>query len=87
MQGGSETAGDTGPKEMVGAEGTNRKAARENAAAKEEDEAVEAADLELTGSDSEPEADTPGGTAGGTREEAYLGDSGSSGVEWSGVED
>ena len=41
---------------------------------------------ELTGSDSEPETTTQGGTAGGTGEEASLGASGSSGAEWSGVE-
>ena len=41
--------------------GINWEAAREKAAAKEEDEAAEAAEPELTGSDSEPEADTPGG--------------------------
>ena len=63
------------------------KAAREKAAEKEEDEAAEAAEPELTGSDSEPEADTPGGTAGGTGEEASLGASGSSGAEWIGAED
>ena len=67
--------------------GIDWKAAREKAAAKEEDEAAEAAEPELTGSDSEPEADTPGGTAGGTGEEASLGASGSSGAEWSGAED
>ena len=39
-----------------------------------------------SGSDSEPEP-TPGGTAGGNREEASLGASGSSGAEWSGAED
>ena len=60
--------------------GINWKAAREKAAEKEEDEAAEAAEPELTGSDSEPEADTPGGTAGGTGEEASLGASGSSGA-------
>ena len=44
------------------------------------------AEPELTGSDSEPEADTPGGTAGGTGEKASLGASGSSGAERSGAE-
>ena len=39
----------------------NWKAAREKAAAKEEDEAAEAAEPELTGLESEPKADTPGG--------------------------
>ena len=67
------------------------KAAREKAAAKEEDEAVKPAEPELTDSGSEPEADTPGGTTGGTGEKASLGASGSSGAErsgaeWSGVE-
>ena len=66
--------------------GINWKAARVTAAAKEEDEAAEAADSELTRSDSEPEAYTPGGTAGGTVEEASLGASSSSGAECSGVE-
>ena len=48
--------------------GIDWKAAREKAAAKEEDEAAEAAEPELTGSDSETESDTLGGTAGSTRE-------------------
>ena len=39
-----------------------------------------------TDSDSESE-DAMDGTVGGTREEASLGASGSSGEEWSGVED
>ena len=39
----------------------------------------------MTGSDSKPEADTPGGTKGGTEEEAFQGASGSSGAEWSGA--
>ena len=64
--------------------GINWKMAREKAAEKEEDEAAEAVEPELLGSDSEPEADTPGGTAGSTGEEASLGASGSSGEEWSG---
>ena len=51
-----------------------------------DDKAV-AEEPELTGSDSEPETATPGGTAGGTGEEASLGASGSSGAEWSGAED
>ena len=67
--------------------GINWKAAREKAAAKDDDNEAEAAETELTGSDSEPEADTPGGTAGGTGEEETLGASGSSGAEWSGAED
>ena len=41
---------------------------------------AEAAEPELTGSDSEPESDTPEGTACGTGEEASLGASGSSGA-------
>ena len=65
--------------------GIGCKGVREKSAAKEE-EAAEAAELELTGSDSEPEANTLEGTAGGTGEEASLGASGSSGAEWSGVE-
>ena len=59
-------------------------------AAKEDDdtaEAAEAAEPELTGSDSEREADTPWGTAGGTGKEASPGASGSSGAEWSAAED
>ena len=66
--------------------GIDWKAAREKAAAKGGDDKAEAAELELFGSDSEPEVDTPGGTAGGTGEEASLVASGSSGAEWSGVE-
>ena len=49
--------------------GIDWKAAREKAAAKygdNEAEAAEPAEPDLTGSDSEPEAATPGGTAGGT---------------------
>ena len=61
--------------------------AREKAAAKDGDDEAEATDPDLTGSDSEPEAATPGGTAGGTGEEASLGAIGSSGAEWSGAED
>ena len=45
-----------------------------------EEEAAEAAETELTGSESESEADTLEGTAGGTGEEASLGASGSSGA-------
>ena len=61
------------------------KSAREKAAAQEGENEAEP---ELIGSesDSEPET-TPGGIAGGTGEEASLGDSGSSGAEWSGAED
>ena len=57
--------------------GIDCKGAREKATEKEE-EAAEAA--ELTGSDSEPEADTPEGTAGGTGEESSMGASSSSGA-------
>ena len=46
-----------------------------------------AEELELTGSEPEPETTAQGGTAGGTGEEASLGASGSSGAEWSGAED
>ena len=67
--------------------GIDWKAARENAAAKYGDEEAEAAEPDLMGSESEPEAATPGGTAGGTGEEASLGARGSSGAEWSGAED
>ena len=56
-------------------------------AEKNGDDKAVAEDPELTGLDSEPETATPGGTAGGTGEEASLGASGSSGAEWSGVED
>ena len=67
--------------------GIDWKAAREKVAAKDGDDESEAAEPELTVPDSEPKADTPGGTAGGTGEEASLGASGSSGAEWSGAED
>ena len=67
--------------------GIDWKAAREAAAAKNGDNEAEAAEPDLTGSESEPKTATPGGTAGGTGEEASLGASGSSGVEWSGAED
>ena len=73
--------------------GIDLKAAREKVAAKDGDdeaevaEAAEAAEPDLTGSDSDPEAATPGGTAGSTGDEASLGASGSSGSEWSGAED
>ena len=44
------------------------------------------AEPEMTGSESESDPEpTPGGTAGGTGEEASLGASGSSGAEWSGA--
>ena len=66
--------------------GIDWKGAREKAAENEE-EAAEVADLELTGLDSEPETDTPGGTTCDTGEEVSLGANGSSGAEWSGAED
>ena len=58
---------------------TGFRAAREAAAAKNGDDEAEAAEPDLTGSDSDPETATLGGTAGGTREEAPLGASSSSG--------
>ena len=67
--------------------GIDWKAAREKATSKDRDDEAEAAEPDLKGSDSEPEAATPGGTAGGTGEEASLGSSSSSGAEWTGVED
>ena len=67
--------------------GINWKAAREAAAENNGDDEAVAEEPELTGLDSEPETATPGGTAGGTREEASLGASGSSGAEWRGAED
>ena len=67
--------------------GIDWKSAREKAAAQG---GANEAEPEMTGpgseSDSEPDP-TPGGTVGGTREEASLGASGSSGAEWSGAED
>ena len=64
--------------------GIDWKSDREKAAAQG---GANEAEPEMTGSglDSEPEP-TPGGTAGGTGEEASLGASGSSGAKWSGVE-
>ena len=69
--------------------GIDWKAFREKAAAKDGDDEAEAAEPDFlgSGSDSDPKAATPGGTAGGTREETSLGASGSSGAEWSGAED
>ena len=67
--------------------GIDWKAAREAAAAKNGEDEAMAEEPELTGLDSEPETATPGGTAGGTGEEASMGASGSSGAEWSGAED
>ena len=65
--------------------GIDWKAAREKVEAKYGDDEAEAAETDLTGSDSEHEAAAPGGAAGVTGEEASLGASGSSGVEWSGA--
>ena len=64
--------------------GMDWNSAREKAAAEEGENKAEP---ELTGSEleSEPET-TPVGTVGGTGEEASLGDSGSSGAGWIGVE-
>ena len=73
------------PRRRWGQTGIDWKAAREKAAAKDGDDEAEAADPDLTGSDSEPEAATPGGTAGGTGEYASLGASRSSEAERSGV--
>ena len=63
---------------------------REKAAAAQAGANEAASETPGSGSESESESDpnpTPGGTAGGTGEEASLGVSGSSGAEWSGVED
>ena len=68
--------------------GIDWRLAREKAAAAQA-VANEAAS-ETPGSESESESDPdpmPGGTAGGTGEEASLGVSGSSGAEWSGAEE
>ena len=61
--------------------GIDWKAAREAAAAKNREDEGMTEELEFTGSDSEPETTAQVGTAGGTREEASLGASGSSGSE------
>ena len=59
------------------------KSAREKAAAQG---GAHEAEPEMTGLGSELEPEpTPGGTAGGTGEEASLGASGSSGAEWIGA--
>ena len=86
VRGSSNTAGARFPRRWWEQTGIYWKGAREKAAATEE-EAEEAAETELTSSDLESEADTPEGTACGTREEASLGASSSSGAEWSGAED
>ena len=63
---------------------------REKAAAEAAQAGANKASSEMLGLGSESNSDpdpTPGGTAGGTGEEASLGVSGSSGAEWSGAED
>ena len=63
--------------------------AREKAEAAAARAGANEAASETPGSGSEAESDpapTPGWAAGGTREEASLGASGSSGAEWSGAE-
>ena len=56
--------------------------------AREKSEATEdTAEPAMTGTDSESEADTPVGTVRGTGEEALLGESDSSGAEWSRAEE
>ena len=63
---------------------------REKVAAAQAGAKEAASETPGSGSESESESDpdpTPGGTAGSTVEEASLGVSGSSGVEWSGAED
>ena len=77
--------GTRAPRRWWDQTGIGWKLAREKAAAQG---GANEAEPEMTGSgsDSEPEP-TPGGTAGGTGEEASLGASGSSGAEWSGAED
>ena len=63
------------------------RAAAEAVASNNGEDAAMAEEPELTGPDSEPETTAQGETAGGTREEVFLGASGSSGSEWSGAED
>ena len=64
--------------------GIDWKQTREKAAAQEVENKAEP-ELTVSESDSDPET-TPGVTVGGTREEASLGASSSSGAEWSGLE-
>ena len=73
--------------EQTGIDWKAARAAVEAATAKNGEDEAMAEELELTGSDPEPETTAQGGTAGGTGEEASLGASGSSGAEWSGAED
>ena len=68
---------------LMRAKGERAAATAEHAGATAEDTETPGLGLRAV---SEPDP-TPGGTAGGTGEEAYLGVSGSSGEEWSGVED
>ena len=70
--------------------GIDWRLAREKAAAAAAQAGANEAASETPGSGLGLELDpdpTPGGTAGGTGEEASLGVSGSSGMEWSGAED
>ena len=61
-------AGDTGPKEMVVADGNRLEVGQGKGGSKDRRRSGKGgAEPELTGSDSEPEADTPEGTACGTR--------------------
>ena len=78
-EGGVIRPGARVPRRLWEQTGIDWKGAREKAAATEE-KAAEAAEPELTGSESEPEADTPEGAVCGTGEEASLGTSGSSGA-------
>ena len=68
--------------------GIDWRLAREKAAAAQAGANEAALETPGLGSGSESDPDpTPGGTAGGTGEEASLGVSGAGGAEWSGVED
>ena len=66
--------------------GIDWRLARENAEAPQAGANEAASETPGLESELDPEP-TPGGTAGGTGEEASLGVSGSSGAEWSGAED
>ena len=67
--------------------GIDWRLAREKAEAAQAGTNKAASETPGSGSESESESDpTPGGTAGGTGEEASLGVSGYSGAEWSGAE-
>ena len=67
-------------REQTGIHWKAARAVAEAAAAKNREYAAMAGEPELTGSYSEPKTTAQGGTAGGTREEASLGASGSSGA-------